>query len=518
MFILAPVLIMLLTALALVLLRFLRPQFKYPWMVAAAGAVLALIGTFLWHVRFPQSTSLAPWEPVTVFFYVPVWTADGTSWPYALALSALAVAVIWTAVVRSESESMPWAGTLTLCALGILTAAAENPLTLVLTWSIIDLAELLIMLRSTEGEDQSRKVVIAFSVRLAGTGLLLWANFASIAAGTPLIFRSVPASVGIYLLVAAGLRLGVLPLHLPYQKENVVRRGFGTSLRLVSAATSLVLLARIPPSSLNSPLTPYLLALAALTSIYAAWMWVRSSDEILGRPFWVMGMASLAIAESLRGNPMGSLGWGVALILCGGLLFLFSARQRQVLWIPFLGLWGLSTLPFSLNASAWLSGSHYSWIFVPPLLIAQALLMTGFLRHCFHPGETSLESQEKWAKIIYPAGLLLLAGTAILLGVWGWDGAQTIGAWGWAITAVSLAAGFTFLAWKFLPRMPLRNISNQWLQIFPLGWLYRSLAAIFNFFRRIAEIFTASLEGDGGLLWSFLLLVLIISILSTRGQ
>jgi len=509
---------MLLAALALLLLRYLRPQFKYTWLLAAGGATLALISVFLWHLRFPQSISLPPWQPLTVFLYVPLWVADGISWPYAIALSALAVAVIWTSLVRNEKESMPWAGTLTLCALGILAVAAANPLTMVLAWSVIDLVELVIMLRSTDGESQSGGVVVAFSARLAGTALLLWANSVSIAAGTPLVFRSIPANAGILLLMAAGLRLGVLPLHLPYRKENVVRRGFGTSLRLVSASASLILLARIPASSLNSPLTPYLLILAAVTALYAGWMWLRSSDEILGRPFWVLGFASLGVADSLRGNPIGSIGWGVALILCGGLLFLFSARQRRILWIPFLGLWVMSTLPFSLNALSWQATNNISWLLSLPLIPAQALLMTGFLRHCFHPGETSLESQEKWVKLIYPAGFFLLAGTGILLGFWGWDGAHVIGLWWWSIPVILMAAGFTFLAQKFLTRVSPGNVSGHWSQIFPLGWLYKFLSGVFNSFHRITDIFTSSLEGDGGLLWSFLLLVLIISILSTRGQ
>jgi phosphate starvation-inducible membrane PsiE len=361
-------------------------------------------------------------------------------------------------------------------------------------------------------------VVIAFAVRLAGTGLLLWANTVSIAAGAPLDFHSMPASTGIYLLIAVGLRLGVLPLHLPYRKDNVVRRGFGTSLRLVSASASLILLARIPPSASQSPLTPYLLLIAAITALYAGWMWLRSSDEIMGRPFWVLGLESLAIAASLRGNPIGSAGWGVALILCGGLLFLYSSRQRRINWIPWLGLWGISTLPFSINAAGWQAGNHFSWLFSLPFLPAQALLMTGFLRHTLHPGETSLESQEKWVKIIYPGGLSLLVGMTILLGLWGWDGVRALGVWWWAIAVLLLAAGFFLLSIKFPARIFTGNISVQWTEISPIGRLYSFIFSIYEFLERIARIITSYLEGEGGLLWSLLLLVLIISILSTQGQ
>ena len=142
MLILLPALFMLAAALALLILRFLHPQFKYPWMIAAGGAVLALISVFLWRLRFPLHAALPPWQPVTLFLYVPAWVADGISFPYALALAALAVAVIWTSVARTDPSSMPWAGTLALCALGILAVTSDNPLTLVLAWSVIDLTEL----------------------------------------------------------------------------------------------------------------------------------------------------------------------------------------------------------------------------------------------------------------------------------------------------------------------------------------------------------------------------------------
>src|SRR5512140_196179 len=134
--ILLPVILMLLAALALIGLRFLRPQFKYTWIVAATGAIFSFISVFLWRIHFPQTVSLPPWQPVTVFHYFPSWVADGISWPYALALAALATAVILTSTVRTETEAMPWAGTLFLSAFGILAVAAANPLTLAILWTV----------------------------------------------------------------------------------------------------------------------------------------------------------------------------------------------------------------------------------------------------------------------------------------------------------------------------------------------------------------------------------------------
>ncbi|KAF0108592.1 MAG: hypothetical protein FD146_478 [Anaerolineaceae bacterium] len=508
-----PIILMLATALTLFILRRARPKFQYAWLIAAGGSLLALGGVFLWQVKMPQTFSLFAWQPRTVFSSTPAWLADGVSWPYALALTALAAAVILTSVARSERDPAAWAGTLILCALGIASVSAANLLTLVLIWAALDLAELVIMLRSTEGERHSEGVVVAFAARLSGIGLALWAGAAS---GPWADFNAAPAQAGLYLLLAAGLRLGVLPLHLPYRQENVLRRGFGTTLRLVSAASSLALLARIPPGAIASPFTPLLLVLAALAGLYAGWMWLRASDELTGRPFWVLGMASLAVAAALRGSPLGSAAWGLALVLGGGIIFLYSARQRTLLWIPFLGLLGLSALPFTATASGWQSGMEIFPLFWIILLPAQALLAAGFFRHALHPGESSLESQPRWVQALYPAGLLLPAAILLLLGVWGWDGAAVIGVWWAALVAAALAAGLAALALTVLPRLASGGGSpGQWSEALRLGWLYRSVWAFYRFLGRASRIITNALEGEGGILWSFLLLVLLLSVFSS---
>jgi hypothetical protein len=513
-----PVLFMLVTALALTILRFAHPGFKYSWMLGTGGASLALASVFAWKIRFPHIFFLPPWQPSTVFRYFPTWLADDTSWPYAVALAALAVAVIWTSVVRLENEPQSWAGTLLLCAAGILAVTAGDPLTLVLTWTALDAAELVTMLRSTEGESENRSVAISLATRLAGTGLVLLACVLSIGAGMQLDFSTAQGSAGLALLLASALRLGVLPLHLPYHRENVLRRGFGTTLRLVTAAASLALLARIPPNAIESRLTPLLALLAAIAALYAGWMWLRASDEVIGRPFWVLGLASLAVSASLRGDTLGSTGWGVTLVLGGALLFLFSARKRSVLWLLPAGLWGLSALPFSPTASAWVLGEGASWALMLPFPVAQALFMAGFIRHGLHPGEASLESQERWVQAIYPAGLLIPSAVLVLLGLWGWPGAGMIGSWLVGGIVILLAAGLVALTGRLLAqRMPAGD-SAQWIHLFRLGWFLRLLDRLFGWLRRLADLITSTLEGEGGLLWSFLLLVLIISVLSTGGQ
>lgn len=510
MFLPIPIILMLVSALTLALLHFFRPKFKSTWLIAAGGAGLSLIAVLLWQIRMPQIFTLLTWQPQAIFVHTPEWIGDGYSWTYALSLAALAITVILTSVARNEIYTPSWVGTLVLCAAGIASVTAANPVTLVLVWAALDITELVVMLRSTDGEIQSEGVIVALTTRLSGIGLVLWA---STAYGPWTDFRSAPAQSGILLLLASGLRLGVLPLHLPYQQENLLRRSFGTTLRLVSAASSLALLARIPASTVVSRWMPILLSLTAIAGLYAGWRWFRASSELTGRPFWVLGMASLAIAAALQGNPTGSTAWGNALILGGAILFLYSARQRSIVWMVFLTALCFVAIPFTLTATGWQHGIGVFFLFLIPFLAVQTFLLAGFIRHAFHPGESSLESQPRWVQAIYPLGLFTPLAVSLLLGLWGWDGARQVGLW-WIVPVVlAITAGLVMLARTTMQRlMSGGGDVNQWSDMLRVNWLFDFIWSIYRFLGRVSNVITGALEGDGGILWSFLLLVLILSL------
>jgi hypothetical protein len=517
MFILFPLILLNLTALVLICLRILRVNYRYSWILAGGGATLALIGIFLWHFRIPETFSLHPWLPLTRFPHMLSWLINVRSWPYAISMVALAVAVIFTSVVRADNHPTAWAGTLLVTFLGILAVAADNPLTLILAWTAIDLVELIVMLRSTDGGQHVRGVVGGFAARAAGSGLVLWAVLIGQANGTQFTFQDPSYKVGILLLFAMGLRLGSRVQELPLPEDNVALRKFGIHLQLVSAAATLSLLGKISTVAPNSTLSIIIIILVAITACYSAWRWMRSSDGAHGRSFWVLAMASLSLAGSLIGNPTGSVGWGVMLVFAGGLLFFYSARQKSTIWLPFLGLLGFSTLPFTVSATAWQAGNSIPWYIAALFIPAQTFLMAGFIHHALQHGEEYLEYQERWVKVLYPIGLFLLAALTILLGLWGWDGAFQMGRWWSAAISFILAIGFALLPPRYFLRIPSSGRTNRWRQLIRFEWFSWIFAMTYAFFDQVANIITSSLEGDGGVLWSLLLMVLVLSVLSARG-
>ena len=503
-------------------LRLSRISVSYSWLTAALGGLLGWITVLTWQLDLPHHFSPSTWAPVSLFASSPALLAEPYAWLYAVCLVALAAAVILTSPARTSSPVNPasWAGTLALTALGLLAVLADNPLSLVLGWTAIDLTEFFNTLRASDSPSLSERTVISFAIRAAGTGFALYASVVSAANGQTFLFEKATAQTGIFLLLAVGLRLGVLPLHLTYRSEPVLRRGFGTVLRLLTAATSLIVLARMPASALDPRYIPYLLIFVALAALYGGWQWLFSPDELNGRPYWIIGMSALSIAANLRGSSSGSAAWGAALVLFGGISFLYSARQKWFTRV-FSGLGILLlALPFTLTSTGWTGDFVWPGLFWPLFLAAHFMLVAGYIRHLSRAGEAQYSELPTWAQSAYPMGLAILVLTAVLTGLWGWPGALKLGLWaaGAVVSVLCLLAGLA--VWRFKRFAPGEVPGTPTIRKSRLGDLLEFLGRIFwGVYRLAGRLFNLGdslLEGDGGLLWTLLLLVLFIIIYRGR--
>lgn len=510
MLILVACLLLFTAAIALLILRVIRPEARYAWLVAAGGAAFAFIVVFAWLAWMPIELALPAWQPQALFPTPVFFRADGATWALCLGITALTLAILLTVVTRPVSgNSLSWAGILVLGGMGVLAVLANNPLTLLLMWAFLDLTELVNQLSSVNGARNNERVVISFATRASGNGLLLWSYIESFSGGNAFVFQSMPAGAGMFLVIAAGLRLGVFPLHLPYDPESSLRRGFGTALRLIGAVSTLSVLghARIEPTGL----TPVLMMLASVAALYGGWMWVRAPDELNGRPYWMIGIAALSVLSALSGNPTGAAAWACALILSGGSLFLSSVHDVRLNRALLVGAWSLSSLPFSLTAGAWLGSMG---IFLPFAIAAQASMTAGFIRHALRAsGDESLDDQPAWAKIVYPAGIILLIAIQVLLGFLGWDGALQFGNWIYALIASLLTLGLLWAARRFRIFNPVRA---HWISMAGSGVnsLYQWLWSLYRGLARIGQTVNETLEGEGGIMWTLLFLVLFISIIA----
>ncbi len=526
---LLPPALLLLAALGILTLQRLRPSVGYAWVIGTLTSLAAAAVTVFLRWRLPQQTSLGNWLPFSVFIDSPILGLDGNSWPYYFSIGAVALAVLLTASARLEPAASPyaWAGVLSLCSMGMLAVLSANLLTLTLTWTLIDLLELVILQANSNNRTLGIQTVIMSTFRVTGTVLVLVAALVCRGQNLPPTFATLPPAAALLLLLAAGLRLGVLPLHLP-DLGIIRRRGLGTTLRIVSAAAALVVLARLPAESVPAEVKGLLLGFTALAALYSAAMWAGAGDELGGRPYWLIALGGLAVASVIQGQPRSSLAWGMLLILPGSLLFLYSARRRQILFLPALAVVGLSGLPFTPGAGGW------AGVFATPfnfwqvlLLAAHSLLFLGYLKFIFMPGE-DLARMERWIQAMYPLGLAVPALALAFTGLLGWPGSLGPGIF-WAGPLSLVAAGLLWTALSYWQRRTTRDdavsrfyssatqsVGGALARLFSLRWLYGLIWWLYRRLLQVIQVLTEILEGDGGVLWALVLLALLISLLRSR--
>jgi len=521
MWLISPILILLMASLAIIISQRIRPGPGYAWIIAIAASFISWVFLLVMHWVTPVPLSLEGWSLSPKATELISLEVDLISWPYAFSLSTILLAVIMTSATRIQGTLNPiaWAGCLVISGFGILAVLGRTALTLVLAWTLLDLIELIILIVSVRDTESTKQAVSSFSVKTLGSLVMIYAMVLSIGQGQILTLDQIMPGNGIFLLIAVGLRLGVIPRHLPLSGESELRRDLGTLIRLAGPSSSLMVLGHLPGVSVPSNLYPFIIFIVVAGSIYSSLMWLISKDELISRPYWMIAIAGLAVVCVLKGASAASIAWGVIMILSGGLLFLYSSRQASLYFLPVFGLVSILGLPFSPSSSAWQGVMSPFDLAGGFLLITYVFLSAGYFRHAFSPGE-SFKALDRWAQIIYPAGLTLIVISQWLINVVGWPGSFTWGAWKVIIPTALVLSALSFLFYRrgnngdvnslrtwhkeLGTRIgrPLTNFfSLNWLNALP-KWIYKGAAAIVYFV-------SAVLEGDGGILWALLIVALL---------
>jgi hypothetical protein len=501
--------------LPLVILALQRTSIRrgFQWLLAVLGAFAIWLMILAARPQIPTMIELLNWQGSALAFGSPQFTLDSYSWFFAAAISTLMVAVLLTDATTSASiDPNAWAATMAFSGLGLVAIFAGNPLTLVLAWALIDLVEAWILLERVEGSPARERVVVAFSMRAAGNSMvvlaMLWAHYL----GTPFSFAQVPAQVSVFLLLAAGFRLGILPPHQPFISEPPLRRSLGTVIRLAPVASSLVLLVRAAEAGAPAGWRLVLLILALASALMGGLAWLLAKSELDGRPYWILSAAALAFIAATVAAPQASLWWGLALLFGGGIVFLKLARNRRWLILFGLGFIGITALPFTPAWYATQVYSHLPWLAVVPTFLAHVILLAGFLRHALRV-DSADEPLESWVQVIYPSGLALLPLTQI--GIWlaAWSG-NPAGAFTGVWWAGLLASGLAFLLWVWTRRkadlVSIELVSGSPMVMF--DWLYRIFWRFYYFLTSLFDFMAHLLEGEGGVLWAILFFLMLTSI------
>jgi hypothetical protein len=537
-----------LAVIVILLLQLRQRRPGYMWLAALLGSGLAWLIVVAARISIPYQIVLVPWSPDLLsadsaqdvfnlpgllFSNSPTLLLDTVSWAYGLTLSSLALSIFLTAVSRLPGANWrAWSGTLVLAGLGLLAVMAGNPLTVLLTWTALDLAELVIWLTQLRQGGALRRMILSFSIRISGLIILSGVIVATAATSQEgLSFDNVMAEFSPLLILAAGLRLGVLPLQAPFLADIPLRQGLGTILRLSPLTASLVFLTRTAVMGVPQQWLSLFMIAATVSAVFSAISWASAQDSLSGRPFWMLLTASFAVIAAMLRQPAACLAWGVTSSFVGGVIFLSSVRHRILMPMLGVAVLGVTMLPFT---PTWAGANIYMaiWEGLPlglaapiglALVLSQALLLLGALRHALVLSDEPAQ-YERWIWLIYPLGLSLLLLSFYAFGWLNQPILSELVVWDWL--AGGLVCAVVLGLWFLGRRYPARFVgvnktvdrsSSLWGRFLSLQWGYPLLQRLFYLIQRLIGLLSTNLEAEGGLLWALLFLLMFFSLVFQLG-
>lgn len=526
--------VLLLGAILILITHAYKPNIARSWVIAICSAAIAWIASFILRLYLPTDIPLMTWHADTSFADPLALVINYINWPFLVAILSMAVAVLLTDTTRMDAGLTPysWIRVLTITALNLISILAANPLTMTISWMLIDLVDILALLQHSSASQLGSKITSAFGIRLLSTFMLIFATANTWRVDPVQVGYTQMANASIYFLMAAGLRLGVLPLNLPFLDTSELRRGSGLLFRLMPAASALVLIAQLQNEFLHfdKTLSTIVQVLTLIAAFYSAVMWMTRENSFEARPYWVVALSAFAVQSALNGHPGASRVWGLELLLSGSLLFLFNPPIRRIMFLPLFGLLGFIGLPYTLAASGWQGllpeQINFTWIV---MVLTHAFLVIGYLRFLLR-SDSAVTGLEKYARITFPLGLVVLIQTILVLNLIGWPGVLTTGSYLGSGISLFIVLVALVLGWKFgfdaastkIPeKIPfyrlLSLVINSLRQFLSLAWVSTVLRKLFIALSSLGSFLNQIVEGDGGILWSVVFIVVLSIIFLSIG-
>jgi hypothetical protein len=419
---------------------------------------------------------------------------------------------------KENLSPFSWAFIQLFGGLGIVAVLSGNLLTILIAWTMIDIAKCIALLRIAPSSRDRENVVISLSFGIMGIVLVISAMIIAQGIGIRLSFDNIPNQVSVLLILAAGLRLGFLPLNQLYLKEPNKFRNVETTIRIVSSVAGIILGVRAANSGITGDWFLIIIVLSTAIVTLNAIFWIQAENDIKGLSYLIIGYGSFSLTAAAQGFQSASLAWALSMMFSGALLFKISHNNRWMIILVFLGGIGLSALPLTPTWGGSVQIYSLPWFFRIIFLIIQALMIVGYIRITIQSLNIE-QGIEKWTLFVYLIGLIILLVTyyGLFYSMWisglHYISFQSSGWWGGVIsTGMATILIVKYRDKLIFPRAYVLRIKAifLWISRF-LWWGYRYLGRILYFVTRI-------LEGDGSVLWAILILLLFIITISIWGN
>ena len=446
----------------------------------------------VWHWQMPGALALQ-------------WRLDARTWPWAVTALVMALVISLTDAIRAErgpAEGSGWAGVLLAGALAVPAVLAASPWAFGMFWALFDGAALVADLgRLSRARHRNTAIWVAFARALtwlaAGVTAVLWPD--RLHEAMLLWFGVLAVRLWVATLEPGVMAADVPPWRLTWAALHL----WGVLAAAVWASTQVW----TPPRALFG-------ALGGL-ALWGVWRWQRTRVPLRQITASGLALGSLALLTAARGLPAAAWAWSLLAVFPALGMALMPYRAREVwvfagLLVAGLTLWPLT--PGSAAAALWRSPWH-TWMLGPWLVLAGSLVALARQGAALQRPEEPLTREKRAFHVL---GMTLWIAT-----FWGWQFwpfAESVEVapwvqWGAGGAALLVAAGMVWAARREYAGLERVGRAEAWLSKRMAQWTGFVFWKVYRSIGRFLRFLSLLLEGDGGVLWAWVLLAMLAVLL-----
>jgi hypothetical protein len=512
-----PVGILLVFALVVTILGRARFNVIQSWIASLIAAISAwsgfltikLTGTFDWSSLY---INLNGFRDVLVKFQV-----DEKNWVFGLLLISLLVSVLFneTNRITDRNNLDTWSGFMVITAVGLLVIMSRSLLAFIFAVTLLDIGLLSLQLISRKSNDQRNPSVLSFIFHSIGTFLIL---FGMVNTGNENL---------LLMSIGAIFRIGDFSFIVGYQENSESNPGQLVFTDIIVPLTTLAFFYGNGISIGDFSGKDFIISLWFVLGISLLIKVLTNKDDVWKQKAWTESFAWLGFYLILSDNTSAVIPFSIVFIALGGVNSFSIQRERGIRISLILLAFGLIGFPYTPSYGLWLFPGVQKPDF---FLIVYDLFLVFLLPTVFYKLISKTEAKkhkEDWVGIVSSASPLLLLVVSWFLDFW--LKPISIGYKDFVYPGLLLILfGLIVVAGKIskLKKAILRFKSRydltihqvlQWVSIiFSFRWALRFFSSINKIISELVNLFTRVLDGEGGLLWAFVFLILLSTVFMTN--
>lgn len=493
-----------------------RTRLQLTWSINAISSFLVLFLVLFISVFFQRSTELPILNFGSIHGQVFAIQFDGSIISLSIGIGAILLTASFLTPLSSrisQEASIIFA----LAGFAFLAVFSANPITLITAWVLIDLFQFSYQLIRHKEDRLQQNLSVNLVFRSMGIFLYILSSASATSTQTENTFILTSQFQPWLIIGAVLLRLRLIPPFDTGDRQEISLPLVGSYSHLIAGTTAFIPLIKtigvFPTTGFENLIFPLLI----IGSVFAGFSWIVSDNKPQNSQlFWLMVIATLAVTSSILNEKQAVVSWSQVYVFGGCILLYYYHSPKSTIPLLVMLTFLFTGLPMTPTWSGFLvfSGSGSLLRFL--ILVPYFLLIAGTVTFWKKSNQDSMPF-ESWQKIFYYAVHICVVVLFMIVGIYQVIFLNFKGPFwpGLMFSTACVLAILGFRNYRFgIPPTISRLIQN----LFSFRWLRTPIEYIYFQNRKLFSLISTVLEGETGLLWSLLTMLILLSLLFSLGR